>query len=112
MSEKKEPSTREWIVAFVIGLPLGTGAALVQAWCIVQAWAIALVPLGAPRVDLLAVVVVCMAYDTQRMLAKKASETSATWDDPVKEVVVNAVSRSVAWLVFLGFAWLYAAVLR
>lgn len=112
MSEKREPSTRELLVAFAIGLPLGTGAALVQAWCIVQAWAIALVPLGAPHIDLLAAVVVFMAYDTQRMLARKSRGDDSIGPDPVKSVVANSVSRAVGWLVFLGFAWLYAAVLR
>lgn len=112
MTEKQEPTTREMLVAFAIGLPLGIGASLVRAWCIVTAWTIALVPLGAPRVDLLAAMAVHMVYDTQRALTQKSRGENTVGYDPVKSTVTNAVSRAVGWLVFLGFVWLYAAVLR
>lgn len=112
MSEKKEASARELLIAFAVGLPLGFGSSVLRAWCIVQAWTIALLPIGAPYIDIVAVMVVSMVYDTQRVLVQKTRGESSIGDDPVKSVVVNAVSRSVGWLVFLGFAWLYAAVLR
>lgn len=108
--DKRDPTMGEWLVAFAVGVPLGIGASLVRAWCIVTAWTIALVPLGAPRIDLLAALAVHMVYDTQRVLTQKSRGEDTT--DPVKSVVTNAVSRAVSWLVFLGFVWLYAAVLR
>lgn len=114
MAHKSKPTVREYAVAVALGIPLGICASLVRAWCIVKAWAWALLPLGAPRIDIAAVMIVMGAVAVARVLANREDnqESRIGGRDPVKAVVMGSARRVVGWLVFLGFAWAYARALR